>query len=760
MPVSYLDSTGALADHVVSFNGVNYTPRYPVAALSAGTLLGRASEINVTGATTTLVGNRMNINVASSALTGTSGNGLLVTPTTVTLSQATTASGGAMPAYPSSNPTFLFLRGDGLWAIPPGTGGGGGGGTMNSWRSQLVNQFGAVQSTVNITDNFVEQFQAGTGIDITHTNLGGGARFTISLAAGAGYTHPPYTPYNFMPSLVGSTLTVPAITTDAIGSVTNITSQAFVLPSGGGGLVGTSGNGLTVTANTVSLALVNTSSPGATPTLPNNANLFLNGVGAWVAPPSGGGAVTSVTSGNPTALTVSPTTGGVVVTPNGQSTTLNNAWNPTTRILSLPVGVYQGGVLTSSSLAFYDLSVASSANTVEVRYNDVTINPAAAIINFKGAGVTSVTNGVGTEITISGGSGGVTSFNGNTGAINLVSGTNTSVVALGGGTFRVDATGGGGGGSSLIGFSGNGLAVFPDNVSLAIASTTSAGAMPVLSGNSAQYLSGAGTWVNVPSVGSAVTSVTSGNAAVLNVAPTTGNVIITPTGTTASFFPAFNTFTKTLSLPNQTHNGGLLSSQGTTLIDLSSLAGTSGVTSLNGLTGILSLTSTNGLVVTPTGSNVRVNLPTNGVWGETLYYDLGTNEWKATSKLSVNPSTSQAIINMDGGGAQVRISAGTFGVNANGVEFTTSYTDIGGLGALRMNGFPVNINLGTSNGTKTYLGRVDVSGSNAGIVATENGTDLTTAKLSFYGATPITRPSTTNDITSVRNALIALGLIS
>jgi hypothetical protein len=617
-PLTQILAGAAVLDHVPQFDGTNYVAQFPVGAYQTGGLLGRVSEINVTGAgaTASVSGKRMTINVASSSLTGTSGNGLTVGANSVSLAQATTLSAGAMPAYPSSNATFLFLRGDGLWAIPP-SGGGGGGGTMNGWRSQLVNTFGAVQSTVNITDNFVEQMQAGTGINITQTDLGGGSRFTISLAAGAGYTHPAYTPQNFMPSLTGNVLTVPAIVTDAIGSVTGITAQSFTLPSGGGGsLTGNSGNGLTVTANTVTLALANTSSAGAMPTLPNNANLFLNGVGAWATPPSGGGggAVTSVTSGNPTALAVSPTTGGVVVTPNGQSTTLGSAWNPATRILSIPVGTYQGGILTSSTLNQFDLSVAASANTVEVRSEGITIGQ-AAILNFKGAGVT-VANGVGMEITIAGASGGGLSgisING-TGSYTGLSFTGAGV-SVSGSIVTISGAGGG-----LVGTSGNGLTVGTNSVSLAIATTGSAGAMPVLSGVTTQYLSGAGTWVGLPSSG----------------------------------------------LPSATQ-------------------------------------------------------------GQTMYYD--GSAWVATNLIQHNvfPSTDTTVINNR---LQLLYNSGNIVINADG---SNPFIGSGGSG--------------------------DFS-----IYTSQSGTGLRiqggTNKIGFFDATPVNKPSTTNDITSVRNALIALGLIS
>jgi hypothetical protein len=55
-----------------------------------------------------------------------------------------------------------------------------------------------------------------------------------------------------------------------------------------------------------------------------------------------------------------------------------------------------------------------------------------------------------------------------------------------------------------------------------------------------------------------------------------------------------------------------------------------------------------------------------------------------------------------------------------------------------------------------YLVGGDISGS----IFTTFEVNVETRKIGFFGAIPVSRPSTTNDITSVRNALIALGLIS
>lgn len=603
-PLTQILAGAAILDHVPQFDGTNYVAQFPVGAYQTGGLLGRVSEINVTGAgaTASVSGKRMTINVAGSSLTGTSGNGLTVGANSVSLAQATTISAGAMPAYPSLNPTFLFLRGDGLWAQPPSSGGGGGG-TMSGWRSQLVNSFGFVQSTVNIADNFVEQFQAGSGINITQTDLGGGSRFTISLAAGAGYTHPSYTPQNFMPSLVGNVITIPAITTDGIGSVPSITGQSFTLPSGGGALTGNSGNGLTVTADTVTLALANTGSAGAMPALPNNANLFLNGTGTWTTPPTGGGGggVLTGTSGN-----------GLTVSANAVSLSLATVGSAgAMAALSGNVNQYYAG-----NGSWQTIPSGGGGNTVEVRYNDNTVNPAAFIINFKGAGVTSVVNGIGVEVTIPGATGGGLSgisING-VGSYPGLSFTGAGV-SVSGSIVTISGAGGG-----LVGTSGNGLTVGTNSVSLAIATTSTAGAMPVLSGFNTQYLSGAGTWVGLPSSG----------------------------------------------LPSATT-------------------------------------------------------------GQTMYYN--GSAWVATSMIEHNPfpSTNVTVVNNR---LQLLYNSGNVVIDPSDSNPT--------IGSAGFGDFSIYTSISTA-GLKLQLA---------------------SQKMGFFGATPVNKPSTTNDITSVRNALIALGLIS
>jgi hypothetical protein len=454
------------------------------------------------------------------SLTGTSGNGLTVSPNSVSLAVATTSSPGAMPAFPSLNPTFLFLRGDGLWAQPPA---GGGGSSYTQWRAQVADTFGNVLSQDSITDNGILRFVAGSNVTISQTSLGAGATaITISATSGGG----------------------------------------------GGSLTGTSGNGLTVTPTTVSLALATTSSAGAMPAFSGNSLTYLRGDGFWGFLPSGSGAVNSVTTGNGAVLSVTPTTGSVVITPIGLSTTLNSGWNSTTKTLSLPVPVYQGGILLSASVANFDLSSlggGGGGTTIEVRKDGAVIGQ-ASILNFTGPGVF-VSTGVGYEINIPGGiGGGVTSFNSTVGAINLVNGTNTTITNLGGGTFRIDATAGS---ASLAGFSGNGLSVTSNTVSLAMASLANAGAMPVLSGISTQYLNGLGQWTTPPSGSGGITSVVSGNAAVLSANVVGNTATITPIGVTTTFTPSFNALTSTLTLPILTTSGGILSSIGSTSFTIS-----------------------------------------------------------------------------------------------------------------------------------------------------------------------------------------------
>ena len=657
-PLSHILAGAALVDHVPQFDGTAYVSQYPIAALNAGTALGRVSEINITGTggLGTVSGKRLTINVDKgvNARSVSPSVGVYQAVSNIDFGAGFTTSFGANTVTVSTTaatPQISLTNnnaGVGIVTSP---------GTNSAF--VLKSLVGAGGTTVQDMGSYIQINSTSSGGSITLGNTGTGAGIVVASGTGSSfslkglvgvngitvqdfgnylqingagvggsYTHPSYTPQTFTPTLVGTTLTVAGFSRDAIGSVDTITPYSFTLPSGGGGsLVGNNGNGLAVTANTVSLALANNASPGAMPTLPNNANLFLNGVGGWTTPTGGGGgAVNQVTSGNPTVLTVSPTTGNVVITPIGQSTTLNSAWNSSTRILSIPVGVYQGGILTSSTLNQFDLTPAVSASTVEVRFNDVTVNPAAYIVNFKGPGVQSVTNGIGVEVYIPGamGGGGIAGI-----SINGI-GTYPNIIVDGAGVSvsgnHISVLGAG-----LVGTNGNGLVVGSNSVTLNLATIGSAGAMPALTGFVAQYLSGAGTWQIIPNLPSA-------------------NV-------------------------NETlrYNG-------------SAWEATTAVRSY-----------ANGDVVL--GSNARF-----GIGNASNTFQFGSN-------FSANV-------------------ADTFTV-----RFQTPVTPYA-----------------PSPGFFSLLG----GGSNSIVFQA----DLIQSRLGFFGAVPVLRPSTTNDITSVRNALVALGLIS
>lgn len=736
-PPSYLDATGYVTDNVPVFDGVTLSPQFPIAAFNANTSLGRVAEINITGAggLATVLGKRLTINIDKGlnarsvypsvgvyqsitnldvgvGITTSFASGTLA----IAAAPATTSSIGAMPAYPLSNPTFVFLRGDGLWAVPPSSGGGGGG-TMNGWRSQLVNQFGAVQSSVNITDNFVQQFQSGTGIDIQHVDLGGGSRVTIGLAAGGGYIHPTYTAFNFMPSLVGNTLTIPAITTDTIGSTASITAQSFTLPTGG------SYTHPAYSPQTFTPTLVGTTLTVAGFSRDAIGSLDTITPFSFTLPSSGGGAVSSVSSGNPTVLTVSPTTGAVVVTPIGQSTTLNSAWNSSTRILSIPVGVYQGGILTSSFLNQFDLTPAVSTSTVEVRFNDVTVNPAAYIINFKGAGVQSVTNGIGVEITIPGASGG--------GGISGVSingvGTYANIIVDGAGVSVVGnhiTISGGGGGGVLGGTSGNGLIVNPNSVSLNLASIFSAGAMPVLPNNANVFLNGVGAWATPPSVSAGVSS--------------------------------FNLATGAINLVNGTNTTVVDLGGGSFKINVPTMGGSGGISSV-----VTNSTRLSGFV---SGGGTILNLNLNGITQS------DTNSWNPTTRLLTVTEylteqgnvwgTVQRGFTIDSGLPTALpgftlygTAAGTWNATANILVANDQWT------ALRSDSSSNRAAITLDGLSKRAFMSV---GTNAAIIDMyTNSIRLKSQQQGFFDAVPINKPNViTGDHASTQAALQALGLIN
>ena len=483
-PPQYLAIGGAALDFVPSFNGTEYVPRLPVSAFNAGVALGRVSEINVTGSGgfAAVVGNRLNINIdkgfnarSTFPSVGTYqavsnldlGAGISSTIIGNTLTISTTA------ATPQIG---LFNNAAGVGIVQsPGTAAnftlkslvGLGGTTIQDFGSYIGINSVSGGGTISLN-------QTGTGAAII-VSPGTASAFSLKglvgvngisvqdfgnylqingAGAGGGYVHPSYTPQTFTPSLVGNVLTLAGFSRDSIGSTDTITPFSFTLPTGGGGIAGISLNGVG--------SYTNIQFSSAFSVVGNTVNAI--GAGHTIGNGALGAGIVSLPG-----FAASHTLKGLV---GGGSTTVTDMGS---HILISSTGGSGGG-----------------SNTVEVRKDGVTINPAAFILNFTGAGV-SVANGVGVEINIPGGSGsaGVSSFNGATGAISLIAGTNTSITNFGGGLFQINATAGS---SSLIGFSANGLSVTSNSVSLAMASLANAGAMPAWSGISTQFLNGNGQW--------------------------------------------------------------------------------------------------------------------------------------------------------------------------------------------------------------------------------------------------------------------------
>ena len=511
--------------------------------------------------------------------------------------------------------------------------------------------------------------------------------------AGGGYVHPSYTPQTFTPSLVGNVLTLAGFSRDSIGSTDTITPFSFTLPTGGGGIAGIS----------------------------------LNGVGSYTNIQFGSGFSVS---------------GNLVNTIGAGHTIGNGALGA--GIVSLPgfasshtlKGLLGGGATTVTDMGSHILISSTGgsggSNTVEVRKDGVTINPAAFILNFTGAGV-SVANGVGVEINIPGGSGsaGVSSFNGATGAISLIAGTNTSITNFGGGLFQINATAGS---SSLIGFSANGLSVTSNSVSLAMASLANAGAMPAWSGISTQFLNGNGQWatpsvsggitgISVNGLGTytnlqfgsglsvvgntitatgvigGITNVVSSTPSVLSASVSSGTATIATNGFSGTFTPFFNPATKTLSLPNHSLTSGVTTSIGTAFVDLSSIL--------------------------PLGTNGDV-LVNNGT------------AWAASSSLKIFPFSIQST-------SQVSFNPGSGGPNTNLFSIDAIFSRLQAM-TLRLNDMTAS---------QTIIGR-DINSNARGIITViSDGLQ----RLGFFHTAPVVQPVIIpGDHASTQAALIALGL--
>jgi hypothetical protein len=466
------------------------------------------------------------------------------------------------------------------------------------------------------------------------------------------------------------------------------------------------------------------------PALPNNPNLFLNGVGAWAAPSGGGGggiagisvngigtytnlifngagvtvsgnqitipggggggggAVNQVTSGNASVLQVSPTSGNVVITPIGTTASFTPSVNYSTAVLSLASTTHNGGILSSQGTQFIDLlpllgiTVASFANQ-----NDV----AASM------------------------------FSSNTRTLRLRAGTG---VTLTGSTplpnvadIVINAAGGGGGG--------------------------------------------------------AVNQVTSGNASVLQVSPTSGNVVITPIGTTASFTPSVNYSTAVLSLASTTHNGGILSSQGTQSINLLPLLGIAvisyptptapGPTTL--LSGVRTLTLRAGTGVTLDASSsgggvadIVINAAGGGnlppaAPNDFLFYS--GPSWAASNVVKYTPTSAVSAVfhHKDSTPTNGVIfgSSSTSLVNQNISVLASAFTEIKG-SSIQIASTSGYLYLDVGGGTYE-IGALPTPGA---IVYGNSG-----SRQGFFGKTPIPRPNVTaGSLASLQTALANLGLIN
>lgn len=375
---------GAMLGQVPAWNGANYVPENPVSWLNAGTLLGKISEVNIlgSGVSSNVAGNRATLTINAGAVTV---NGQAVTAINPGANISASIVGGVATLNAVSGGNITMQNGDGTpLLMNPGTGNlfsvkglfAGAGIQLSDFGTQvMISATGSGYTHPNYQIFSYEPSLSGGFVSIPAIYTDGIGSVTqvinrvFTLPSGSGtYTHPSYTPQAFTPSLVGNTLTVHSITTDGIGSVTGVTPFSFALPtSGGGGITGIS----------------------------------LNGVGNYTNIQFGGGF--SVSGNTVTAIGAGHTIGngalgaGIVSVPGfAASHTLK--------------GLVGGGATTVTDMGSHIL-ISSTAGgggtgTVEVRYNGVTVNPAAAIINFIGAGVTNVANGVGVEVTIPGASGG------------------------------------------------------------------------------------------------------------------------------------------------------------------------------------------------------------------------------------------------------------------------------------------------------------------------------------------------------------------
>jgi hypothetical protein len=591
-----------------------------------------------------------------------------------------------------------------------------------------------------------------TGTNITASVSGGVATLNVSsgsagvslfntlgtngLVATPGFS----TSHNIKSLVQGSGITI----TD-FGTYLQIGATA----SSGGGLIGTTGNGLTVSSNQVSLSLATTSSPGAMPAFSGSSAHFLRGDGFWgilgaSAVTSFNGATGAINWVNGTNSTVVNLGGGnfrLDVTGGGGTSghTIGNGALGA-GIVSIPgfstshtlKGLLGTGGTTVTDMGSHiviNSTLGGGSNSIEVRQNSMIVNSLTSILNFTGAGVTATNNAGIVDIHIPGGSGGgITgiSLNGVGNYSNIIfSGAGVSV------SGNIITILGGSGGGSLIGFSGNGLSVTSNSVSLAMASGANAGAMPLLSMNGTQYLNGLGQWVT-PSVGVAgVTAINSTTGAITLQSGTNTNIVALGGGVFR-----FDATAGSGGVTSVVSNSPFLNATiGGSLLTLD----TGGITQMltnswDAVTRTLTLQeyiTSKGITtgVTTRGFTLPT-LPVSATFADLLFWN-GTT-WQPTSDIQNNPNSF----------ARMRINSG---VTNNQVTVTNTTVSI-----LAGNA-PVSI------GSSSYIH----IGHDPSLNATAIRIGTATNTLGFFGSLGINKPNVlTGDLASTQTALKNLGLIN
>jgi hypothetical protein len=302
--------------------------------------------------------------------------------------------------------------------------------------------------------NPVSWFNAGTSLGrISEINVTGNGVFSSVVGNRA--------TLNVSASLAVNGSTATAMNFGA-GFLVNVNSGvASISTTAGTGLIGSPGNGLNVSSNSVSLNMASLFSAGAMPNLNGNSSTFLNGAGFFSPPPSSGG-ITGISVNGAGLYTDIQIGSGLQAIGNvisatavgGGSTTLTHAgFGYQIFTGSAPAYTTKGlrslsaGLTISDTGQTLDFQLSGAGSSVGV-YNNGAFLGNFPGINFQGFPSVTSSGGLAVVTAPSGGSGGITS---------LANGTNTTAVNLGGGVWRVDATGGGG--NSMIGIRKNSLTV-------------------------------------------------------------------------------------------------------------------------------------------------------------------------------------------------------------------------------------------------------------------------------------------------------------